>query len=139
MPAVPSRNAVTPPVSPLSPLATPGSSDTARAGFGGVKGRLVVGGTHQPYVATLYLGRAIPGSSPAAGTVIGLSEDSAPKAVQDPATGAFVFTGVPPGTYALIIWNPAGNTVVTKPASSEYLLFQVAPGQVFDLGDVLVP
>jgi hypothetical protein len=53
-------------------------------------------------------------------------------------TGIFVFTNVPPGTYALIV-NTAVSQFSLGMEGGEDLLITVEPGQAIDLGQVFVP
>jgi hypothetical protein len=123
-----------------SPLPTPLPAMPApAAGMGAVHGVLITRSDHKPYQATLYLGRAIPSNKAGYGPMIAFSEDTEPKGEQDPATGVFQFKDVPPGTYALIIWTPVGNTVIEKPDSKDYLLVDVKAGQINEMGEVTVP
>jgi len=107
-------------------------------GRGAVKGTLVAEDTSRPYVATLYLGRAIPPAQPGFPPMISFSEQSDPKAAQDPSSGAFGFKDVAPGTYALILWSPVGNKLIEKPGTKESVLVDVKAGEVSDLGTISI-
>jgi len=145
---LPSPSVPTPRVAVMeSPLEMPEATElpsppvpTPCAGFGAVVGQLLTPGPGgEPYLATLYLGRAVPPSQPDYPPVIAFSEDTHPQAVQDADTGVFVFTDVLPGTYALVIWTPVANTVVQDPETEATLLFEVTAGEISDLGVVPIP
>ena len=133
--------AIASPTGPSTPpMATTPSAilqmSTPQPDAGAVKGKLVYENTGQPYLATLYLGRAIPASQPGYPPMISFSDQTDPKATQDPSTGVFDFRGVAPGTYALILWSPVGNKIVEKPGSKESVLVEVRAGETSDLGTI---
>lgn len=89
-----------------------------------------------PYLGTLYLGNTINADQPGFQPVVEFSEQN-PHADVDPATGQFVFTSVPPGTYGLIWWTPVGSDLIFMPNRTSMLLVDVSGGVVTDLGSVL--
>jgi hypothetical protein len=111
-----------------TPLVIPPPGDET----GVVTGRLVIAESDDPYYATLYLAGTIAPSDPDYPPLIGFSEQTDPKAVQD-ENGVFLFVDVPPGEYALLIWSPVGNVVIEDPEIDDYMLFNVEAGEVLDL------
>lgn len=68
-----------------------------------------------------------------------LDPGSAPKAVVY-ETGAFIFTDIPPGRYALAASiSPANSTLISDPETSRELVISVEAGDIVDLGTVYVP
>lgn len=113
-----------------TPLAIPEPEDQT----GVVVGKLLTQGENgEPYLATLYLARTVDADQEGFPPLIAFSEETDPRAVQD-SSGQFVFSEVPPGTYALIIWTPVTSNVIEETDSDEYLLFEVKAGEVTDLG-----
>lgn len=108
-------------------------------GRGVVTGQLLTpgpGGT--PYIGALYLANTIPSDQQGFPPIIAFSDQTDPLAVQD-RTGRFLFSDVPPGTYALVIWNPVASTVIEEPGTNDYMLFEVTAGEVIDLGVIGIP
>ena len=119
-----------PPVSPLtSPLATVGTTGpsqstlpstvqplafpTSQPGFATLTGIIVLAGTQTGIQNDLYLGEALETSDPNR-LVVGLDITEAPKAILDANTGAFAFHDVPPGKYALAIWQPLSAPILVE-------------------------
>jgi hypothetical protein len=94
------------------------------------------GGT--PYIGALYLANTIPSDQEGFPPIVSLSDQTDPLAVQD-QTGRFLFTDITPGTYALVLWNPVASTVIEEPGTNEYMVFEVQPGEVTDLGIIGIP
>jgi hypothetical protein len=94
------------------------------------------GGT--PYIGALYLANTIPSDQEGFPPIVSLSDQTDPLAVQD-QTGRFLFTEITPGTYALVLWNPVASTVIEEPGTNEYMIFEVQPGEVTDLGIIGIP
>ncbi len=71
-------------------------------------------------------------------SMAGLDQQTAPRATRD-ASGAFVFTDVEPGEYALIASSPLSQVLVPdmKDPTKDTLVTVVA-GQSYDLGTVLL-
>ena len=106
-----------------------------------VLGQLIEQATNAPYLAPgLYLGALIntDPDDPELPSVFSISTDNDPKAVQA-LDGAFVFSEVPPGQYALVIWSPMSLNLVKNPATSQELLIEVAAGETLDLGTIVIP
>lgn len=119
-----------------TPLAVPTpTSDSAV-----VTGRLVYAGAEdKPFLASLYLGPALQADQPGVAPLISFSEQTDPLAVQAAGTGQFLFVNVPPGTYGMVLWNPASSRIVQENKTGETLLFTVEAGQLLDLGVVAIP
>lgn len=123
----------------ISPISTPGSLPTPAAKdkgtVGGVLIRDVPGQPTQPYVeVTLYLASLIRNSAGTPG-LAGLDKTTAPKAITDNA-GAFVFTNVPSGTYALVLDTPLSSFLLHQPGTGEAMLIEVKGGKITDLGEL---
>lgn len=124
-------------ISPVSALGgslpTPATKD--KGTVGGILIRDVPGQPLQPYAeVTLYLASLIVNSTGTPG-LAGLDKAIAPKAITD-STGAFAFTDVPPGTYALILDTPLSSFVLHQPGTGEAMLIEVKGGEVKDLGEL---
>jgi hypothetical protein len=105
-------------------------------GAGVVTGKLVNDG--EVYLAPiLILGGLVYASDPQYPPLVEYSVETSPKAIQD-QTGKFVFQDVPPGEYAMVIWTPEAQTLVTD-SSGEYVAVTVEADKVTDLGELLVP
>jgi hypothetical protein len=101
---------------------------------GVVTGQLLVGGEGGvPYISTLYLAETVPPSTPGYPPLIAFSEKSDQLGIQDVETGRFLFTNVPPGEYAIIVWNPFGGNPLTD-EKGDSIIFTVNAGEVKDLG-----
>ena len=120
----------------LPPFATP----APESGKGAVVGRLVASSTDGPgYMGgDLYLGSLIPASDPQAKPMVSFSENVDPKAGVYRSDGRFAFNNVPPGNYALVVWNPVTSFVVETP-NSGMVQVKVEPGKVTDLGAIVIP
>jgi len=72
-------------------------------------------------------------------SVAKLDAGSAPKAVVY-QTGAFIFTDIPPGSYALVASiSPANSTLILDSETSTELVISVEAGDIVDLGTVYIP
>ena len=126
----------------LSPLMTNLAdipTPTTRSGV--VTGRLLTPDEHgKPYISVLYLGNVLRSSdNPSAPPLISFSEQYSIKGDQDPQTGQFYFSNVPPGEYAIIIWTPAISMPLKDPRTKQEIIFRVEPGKVTDLGIIVIP
>ncbi len=117
------------------------SIPTASAGQGIVTGQLVIKNEESsPYLApSLYLGPAVEANEQKFPPLISLDVEIDLKAIQD-KTGKFVFSGVKPGKYGLIIWSPFSQTVILDPNNEGFpLIIEVTPGDIIDLGMIEIP
>jgi hypothetical protein len=119
-----------------SPLSIPKPKDDA----GVVVGKLITSddANNLPYLSTIYLARTVNPKQQGYPPLVAFSEETDPKAIQDDS-GQFLFTDVPPGAYALIIWTPISSNVVQNPETKENLIFEVKAGELTDLGVVPIP
>lgn len=69
--------------------------------------------------------------------LVRINAGSDPVAIQD-LLGNFYFSAVPPGDYALVIASPMANIVLTNPDTGEVYTTSVAPGETYDLGEIVV-
>ena len=88
------------------------------------------------FPATLFLGD--PTKSEPVGAYVSLDIETAPRGYVLP-DGDFVFPNVPPGTYAILVWTPAGAYVVPDPTARSTWLIEVSGSERFDTGYVLIP
>jgi hypothetical protein len=92
-----------------------------------------------PYLTTLYLGNTIYANgqedSP---PLVTFSEGESPAGIQDPNTGRFLFTDVPPGEYGIINWTAVVSSLVHDAETQQDLLFEVKANEVKDLGVILI-
>jgi hypothetical protein len=91
-----------------------------------------------PYYSTLYLARTIETDTEGMPPIIAFSEAEDPVSTQD-KTGKFMFLDIVPGTYALALWSPVASTILQDPETEDYLLFDVSPGEITDLGIISIP
>lgn len=127
-----------------SPLQPVGLSEPAitpvpqpAPGTGIIVGVIKIEHTDQPMTGVeLYLARHI-GSTPDT-PMYSLEPDSAPRAtVAD--NGQFIFKNVPPGRYAIVVWNPFNSFMVRNPATGLELVIDVQPDQVYNVGTLFEP
>jgi hypothetical protein len=141
-------NANTPAIplsSPLgSPLAQPSvvlSYAKPSAGKGAATGRLVTQANGQEigYLGgDLYLAGFLAGSKSDAPPIVSFSVDINPKAVVYQADGQFAFTDIAPGTYTLVVWNPATSFIVENPGKGAVVVV-IEPDKVAEIGKILIP
>ena len=110
---------------------------TPKEGLCTVKGKLVTT-DGKPYIIDLYLANFLKGSDETAPEMLTFSENTSPHAIQDPATGEFVFIDVQPGRYGVGVSSPAGSLIIAG-KDGEFLSFEVQSGEIHDLGEVLAP
>ena len=113
---------------------------TPEAGLGVVVGTLLSSGdAGEPYFAELLLVKTVESSQEGYPPSITISREEDPVAVQD-KSGKFLFDKILPGSYALVIWDPPlGNPIIKEPDSDEFIVFEVAAGEVTDLGEIVIP
>ena len=107
-------------------------------GTGIVIGKMVSGPDKQPFLGALYLARTIKADKEGLPPIVAFSDSSDPLAVQD-QSGRFLFIDIPPGVYALMIWNPVTSTVIQDEKTKEYRLIEVKAGEMTDLGPITFP
>lgn len=110
---------------------------TPENGLGVVTGQLIIANQNKPYLSLLYLARTINAKETSVPPMIAFSETTDPKAIQD-VTGKFVFSGIKPGVYAIVIWTPGGGTVLMDKNQQNHLLVTVEANKVTDLGMINV-
>jgi len=108
--------------------------------YGVVTGILLQPGDQEdPYLAEIFLGRAIEAQQPGYEPIVGFSREMDPKAVQDQETGEFYFSDILPGKYALIIWNPISSYIFKDENSGGFLFLDVQAGSTLNLGELRMP
>jgi len=132
---------VSPLNSPFQPTATPAPTASAlprpAPGTGVVGGILKIEHTDQPMQGVeLYLGQHI-GATPDT-PMYSMDPSSAPHAITD-EQGHFVFKDVPPGRYAIVVWNPFNSFLARDPATGLELIVEVKPDQVYEVGTLFEP
>jgi len=104
-----------------------------------ITGQLLIGGNEdQPYIATLYLGKTVPPSTPGYAPLISHSADTDPLAIQDVNTGRFVFSDVSPGQYAIVLWTPYGGSLLAD-GNGQTIMISVVENETKDLGVIPIP
>ena len=131
----------TPAVAPAAATPPPFAVATPSAGRGNVSGRAVqpIGRTGHPSFTVsgeLYLGTFVPAADPKFPPAIAVSPGEAPHAVIDQPTGAFVFSNVPPGLYALVMIGFGESFVFEKPNGGGRIEVRVDANKTTELGDV---
>jgi len=122
------------PPSTVQPLVFP----TSQPSLATLTGILVRAGTQTSIQNDLYLGEMIETSDPNH-PMVGLDTTEAPKAVLDTNTGAFAFYDVPPGKYALAIWQPLGAPILIEDKVTGGTLFLTLEAKDhIDLGTIEV-
>lgn len=106
-------------------------------GTGIIIGVIKIEHTDQPMAGVeLYLARHI-GITPDT-PMYSIEPESAPRAtVED--NGWFIFTDVPPGRYAIVVWNPLNSFLVRNPVTGSELVVDVQPDQVHNVGILFEP
>ncbi len=125
---------------PTTGVGIPQSIPTPKKDLGVVVGKLLTPNVNgAPYLATIYLAQTLQANQTDFPPMLAFSEKSNPKATQD-STGQFIFSDVPPGTYALIIWTPISSTPILDPNNTNnYFLFRALAGKVTNLGLIVIP
>jgi len=101
-------------------------------GTGVIVGMLKLEHTNQPMVGIeLYLAQHIGATQDT--PIYKLDPNSAPHAITG-YDGRFVFKDIPPGRYAIVVWNPFNSFLVRNPATGSELVIEVGPDQVYDVG-----
>lgn len=106
--------------------------------LGVITGKVIERGTKEVYLApTLILGELTFADNPDAPPLVGFSEKTDPKGIQD-QSGKFIFQDIKPGKYSIVVWTPMSQTLVSD-ADGNTLFVTVEAGKVTDLGNVFVP
>lgn len=135
MPYIPPQVEAPGTATPSLPIVVP----TPKTDSGIVIGKLLSSDSgNPPYMATLFLGSTITADKSDFPPLVSLHEDIDPKGTQD-TTGAFVFTDIAPGIYAIIVWDPYASVVIQDEAKENYRTFEVKAGEITDLGTILYP
>lgn len=129
-----------PVVTPLPPVPTTSEDlpiPTQDPHMGSIGGSITMQG-YPPgtFLATLYLGDPT-GANPV-GAYVSLDIETAVRGYVK-SDGTFVFPNVPPGTYAILAWTPAGAYIVPDPSGESTWLIEVSESGRFDTGHILVP
>lgn len=119
------------------PLATAETVLQPAPGTSIVTGMLKVEHTNQPMVGVeLYLASHI--GADESTPMYSLEPDSSPHTtVQD--DGRFIFKDVPPGRYAIVVWNPFNSFLARDPVTGSELVIDVQADQVYDVGTLFEP
>jgi len=127
-------------ISSLNPNTSDFVIPTPTSETGVVIGQLLTAGSHgQPYLATLYLATFVyPIGNSDAPPLISFSEKTSIRGVQDPKTGYFYFSDVPPGKYSIIIWTPVMSMPLRDPKTGSEISFEVKAGKVTNLGLIII-
>ncbi len=133
---LPSPGAFTSPLTtPERQIPTHATEAVSSPDKGTVSGVLTTEDTGLPMSdVNLFLGQHI--GSTADAPIFGFDPKSAPHVVTD-ATGRFRFTNVPPGQYALIVWDPFRSFMAHDPQTKGYLALTVRAGGAIDLGTLV--
>lgn len=86
----------------------------------------------------LYLGALVPAADPKLPPAVAVSPGDAPHAQVNQTTGEFVFSNVPPGTYALVMIGFSDSYVFERPNGGGRIDVKVEANKATDLGDVTV-
>lgn len=119
------------------PLATAEMVLQPAPGTSIITGMLKVEHTNQPMVGVeLYLASHI--GADESTPMYSLEPDSSPHTtVQD--DGRFIFKDVPPGRYAIVIWNPFNSFLARDPVTGSELVIDVEANHVYDEGTLFEP
>jgi hypothetical protein len=106
---------------------------------GVVTGKIMQQGSDQAYLApALVLGTLVHSTdNPDAPPLVGFSLETDPVGKQD-QTGTFFFENITPGEYALVVWTPNSQTLLSK-SNGDTILVTVEAGKTVDLGEIFVP
>jgi hypothetical protein len=111
-----------------TPTPSPTTDPTAP---GQVQGVLLDGDTGRP-LADVTVGLVMPGHSSGGMTYIEQTDIE----TETDTSGAFLLDSVPPGEYMIFAY--LGRQELVTDSTSRHLLFEVRPGQTFDLGEIEV-
>ncbi len=122
-------------------LAAPATSIARIPGRGKVVGRAVRGAGnagHPSFIVSgeLYLGALVPAADPKLPPAVAVSPGDAPHAQVNQATGEFIFSNVPPGTYALVMIGFSESYVFERPNGGGRIDVKVEANTTTELGDV---
>jgi hypothetical protein len=119
---------------PATIAVTPAVIPTPKPGTGTVIGQLAAAAPGQSMAGqVVYLGSLLP-LEPGPGYLINVSPGQSPVAQVDPES-RFLFSGVPPARYAIVLWAPHSSQMVPDPAKpGQELLITVVADQILDLG-----
>jgi len=122
-------------------LAAPATAIAPIPGRGKVVGRAVraTGNPgHPSFIVSgeLYLGALVPAADPKLPPAVAVSPGDAPHAQVNQATGEFVFSNVPPGTYALVMIGFSESYVFERPNGGGRIDVKVEANTTTELGDV---
>lgn len=84
----------------------------------------------------IYLGEILP-MEPEPAYLVTLQVESSPHTTTD-LDGWFVFEGILPGTYPVIVWTPFKSEVVLDEEGEKELRLEVREGELIELGEILV-
>jgi hypothetical protein len=122
------------PINTVSQLVIP----TPDNGNAVITGQLLTGGEQsKPLITTIYLASAVSASTSGSALTINPIQPSDPIAIQEVGTGRFMFTKVPPGQYALVVFTGAGEYPF-KDGEGNQIIINVGPGEVKDLGIITI-
>lgn len=111
---------------------------TPSEGMAVVTGHVLEKSNEKPYLApSLILGELVYSNDKTVAPLIGYSVETDPVATQD-RTGKFVFKDVKPGEYAIVVWTPNSQTLITD-RQNVLIVVNTEAGQTLDLGKVYVP
>lgn len=133
---------VSPLNSPLQPTATPTAKPVLMLpqpapGTAVIGGILMIEHTDTPMMGVeLFLANHI-GSTPDT-PMYSMDPSSAPKAVTE-NDGRFVFKDVPPGRYAIVVWNPFNSFLARDPKTGLELIVDVQADKTYDVGTLYEP
>jgi hypothetical protein len=120
------------PQRPAEPLASP--APTSLPTMGTVRGIVLYQATNAPAPdQTLYLARLIKSTTGGELELAALDPAVAPRAVSD-GQGSFIFTDVPPDTYALGLATALGPVLIQT--GGKEMVFAVEAGKTIELGSV---
>jgi hypothetical protein len=110
---------------------------TPEAGTGSVEGRLISSSSDLPLQGqTVYLGDFLP-LDPGDEYLVTLEVEGSPNTRTD-ETGLFIFSGISPGNYPLLIWTPFKSMVIPDHTNDKELIVVVLEGQTTQIGDLVV-
>lgn len=116
------------------------SIPSPQEGLAVVHGILLTSSDQLPYLApSLYLGQMMELDDEADSSMIlsSLSIEDDPMAIQA-VDGAFVFSDILPGEYALFLWTPMSLFQIEDAETGEPVIFEVKADEVYDLGPIYI-